>query len=129
MARALGIVLGQVTAHPLISRELISAMTELPDNDPLFNKLNRETARIHWQELQRFYAQGAVLEVAPTLDLIAVAVAMADDDASQIQQYLGCGDLSRVGEVRAQQWLDAGQELWAVVVAPWVLVQTERGLN
>jgi hypothetical protein len=23
-------------------------------------------------------------------------------------------------------WLDANQELWAVVVAPWVLVQIEK---
>ncbi len=104
-------------------------MTDLPDNDSLFGKLNRETARIHWRELQRFYAQGAVLEVAPALDLIAVAAAMADDDATQIQQYLGSGDLSRVDEARAQQWFDAEQELWAVVVEPWVLVQTERELN
>ena len=45
------------------------------ESSELMLKLNRETSRILWTELQRFYAQGAVLVVAPELDLIATAVA------------------------------------------------------
>lgn len=101
-------------------------MTETADSESLFAKLNRETARIHWRELQRFYAQGAVLEVAAGLDLIAVATAMAEDNATEIQGYLANADLAAVDETRAQAWFENEQELWAVVVAPWVLVQADR---
>ncbi len=104
-------------------------MTEQPDSDELLHKLNRETAKIAWSELQRFYAQGAVLEVSSALDLIAVAAAMAADDAGQIREFLNNGQLARVDEQTASDWFESQRELWAVVVAPWVLVQTERELN
>lgn len=131
MAATLGADLGKVTVLPFCRpcREPDVVMTDLPDSESLFTKLNRETARIHWHELQRFYAQGAVLEVSPGLDLIAVATAMAEDDAAQIKAYLTRGDLSRVEQVRAEEWLASDPQLWAVVVAPWVLVQTARELN
>lgn len=96
------------------------------EREELTAKLNRETAKIPWQELQHFQQQDAVIEVAPRLDLIAVAVAMAEDDKHRIADYLNRGDISRVAHQRASEWQQAGAELWAVVVAPWVLVQTHK---
>ena len=47
---------------------------------PLLNeKLNTETARISWEELQPHFARGAAVYVAPDLDLIAVARHVAED--------------------------------------------------
>ena len=36
-------------------------------------KLNLETAQVAWTELQRFFAQGSVIRVDSSLDLIEVA--------------------------------------------------------
>ncbi|MEX1670704.1 DUF2288 domain-containing protein [Zhongshania guokunii] len=99
-------------------------MTDL--RSELMIKLNRETAKIDWQALQRFYAQGAVLVVAPELDLVASAVAVAEDNSQYIADLLAKGLLQRADENHAQQWLADQVEVWAVVVAPWVLVQRER---
>ena len=36
-------------------------------------RINSETSKIAWQELQRFFAQGIAVAVAPQLDLVEVA--------------------------------------------------------
>lgn len=86
-------------------------------------KITGETARIHWHELQKFYAAGAVIEVAAGLDLVDVAYAFATDDKSLVGGWLQDGQLQRVEDARASQWHQHNAELWAVVVSPWVLVQ------
>ncbi len=96
-------------------------MNDVDDN--LETKLNRETAKISWSELARFYASGAVVEVDASQDLIDVAKAMAEDNASRIAELMADGLLNKVDDRRAQDWQRDNQTLWAVVVAPWVLVQ------
>ena len=92
----------------------------------LYVKLLGETARITWEELQPFFARGALLWVAGEVDLVAVALAVAEDDQASVAAWLGSGHLARLEEDRAENLLARDPELWAVVVAPWVLVQ-ERG--
>jgi hypothetical protein len=95
------------------------------DTEPevLKAKITGETARIHWHELQKFYAAGAVIEVAAGLDLVAVAYAFAIDDKNQVAGWLQEGQLQRVEDTRASHWYQHNAQLWAVVVSPWVLVQ------
>jgi len=93
------------------------------DDDLLHAKLNAEAARLHWSELQPHYARGAVVKVAPDLDLIAVAVCMARDDKEAIEGWLAGGGMVRADDVDARDWEKRNPVLWAVVVAPWVLVQ------
>ena len=95
------------------------------ESSELMLKLNRETSRILWTELQRFYAQGAVL-VAPELDLIATAAAVANDDAAAVSTWMKDNLLQKATEELAMTWLAENCEVWAVVVAPWVLVQQDR---
>ena len=49
------------------------------EEDPRI-KFNRETSKIGWHELQKFYAKGMVVCVAEGLDLIDVAVGFFKDD-------------------------------------------------
>lgn len=86
-------------------------------------KLNRETAKISWLELQRHYAAGNVLAVAEGADLIAVAEAFHSDSAAQVKQWLSDGTVAPVDDAAATRWVDQAAEHWAVVVAPFVLVQ------
>jgi hypothetical protein len=99
-------------------------MNDLPSD--LMIKLNRETSKIDWEALQRFYAQGAVLVVAPSLDLVATAAAVAEDNSAYIGDLLKQDLLKKADEEQAASWLADKCEVWAVVVAPWVLVQRER---
>jgi hypothetical protein len=96
-------------------------MTEQPST--LYAKLLGETAPIAWQELQPFFARGALLWVEGTQDLVAVAQAVAENDRGKVAAWLQAGVLSKLEDARAEDVLARDPPLWAVVVAPWVLVQ------
>ena len=94
--------------------------------EQLHAKLNAETARLPWSALQRHFARGVVLRVADGLDLVAVALACARDQRKMVEAWLKSGELAAVSNSEALCWHQAETALWAVVVAPWVLVQVER---
>ncbi len=86
-------------------------------------KINLETSKIAWKELQRFFAGGKALVASADLDLVEVAYQMSEDNVEQIQQWAMAGKLVRVPDEQAREWLEADALVWAVVVKPWVLVQ------
>ena len=90
-------------------------------------KLNGETAKVAWAELQRHHARGVVVRVAGELDLIEVALAMAQDNGALVGKWMQAGQLGKVSDEQAQDWLTRDPALWSVVVAPWVLVQERHG--
>ena len=97
------------------------SITDQPS--PLYSQLPGETAAITWQELQPFFARGALLLVDGTQDLIEVAQAVAQNDQEKVAAWLAAGILSKADDSRAEDLLTRDPELWAVVVAPWVLAQ------
>jgi hypothetical protein len=99
----------------------------MPPHDPeLHAKLNTETTRIGWQELERHFAHGSVVTVDAGLDLVEVAARMAQDDKAAVQNWLSEDRIRRTTAEEAQRWSQSDAQLWCVVVAPWVLVQEER---
>ncbi len=82
-----------------------------------------QTARIPWRDLQTHYARGSVIAVAPELDLVEVAVQLGLDNTGQFQQWIDEGRVAAASDDQARRWHDDDRELWAVVAAPWVLVQ------
>lgn len=86
-------------------------------------KINMETSRIHWKELQKFFASGAAIRVSTPLDLVEVALQMHDDNKAQFAVWLETGVVGKVTDEQAATWLAIDAEIWAVVVSPWVLVQ------
>ncbi len=96
------------------------------DRDVLKAKLNQETAKAGWAELQPFFARGQTVYVDPALDLVEVALAFSEDNAAQITLWKEKGQVDNVSDEQAGQWYDADQTLWTVVVMPWVLVQPLR---
>ncbi len=89
--------------------------------------LNGETARIHWHELERFFAAGKLVYVAPEVDLVEAAARMAQDDVAWFAPLKESGQVGFVRDEQARNWQAVDQALWAVVVRPWVLVQPEQG--
>jgi hypothetical protein len=103
-------------------------VVEIDRNDPeqLAAYFNAETAQIGWSELERFYAQGVVLYVAPSLDLVDVAVKLAQDDSATFSAWMEQSLVGRMGDDVAARLYDSKTEVWAVVAAPWVLVQENK---
>ncbi len=85
--------------------------------------INQETAQIPWHDLQLFFANGKTLHVHHGLDLVDVALAMHEDDKTAIQRWMHDGQLHGVSDDEAKSWFEQNATVWAVVIAPWVLVQ------
>jgi hypothetical protein len=92
-------------------------------------KVNLETSKIAWRDLQRNFASGVALAVASDLDLVDVAYQMSQDNAAQIQQWMAAGKFGKVSDEQASVWFETDALLWAVVISPWVLVQPVRQLQ
>ena len=93
----------------------------------LREEFHQQTSRIPWHELQTYYAHGSVIRVGDKLNLVEVAVQLGMDNAEQFQAWIAAGDIASVSEAEAQAWFDSNPTLWAVVAAPWVLVQDKSG--
>ncbi len=89
-------------------------------------KLNGETSRMPWREMLRFFAGGNVLVIEDGLDLVDVALRIAQDDKAAIAAWLQADCIRHVSDDQARAWLDDDAQLWAVVVKPWVLVQRHK---
>lgn len=86
-------------------------------------KLNLETAQLGWPELERHFARGVVIKVAAGMDLVDAALQVAENNAATVQQWLAEGRLARAELADAEDWHARRPMFWAVVVAPWVLIQ------
>jgi hypothetical protein len=92
-------------------------------SDELRAQLNAETGKLSWKELERHFARGVVIEVSGELDLVEVAAAFVRDDRAAVERWLTEGRVARAGTERAEKWSKEQPLFWAVVAAPWVLVQ------
>ncbi len=93
------------------------------DEENLYSRLNYETAEIPWSELQMVFAQGRVVYVSKSLDLLDVSVQISSDNKGLVESWMATGQVKNVTDDQAKTWLEANTTLWAVVVKPWVLVQ------
>jgi hypothetical protein len=96
------------------------------ERELLRTRLNSETARMQWSALQRFFASGSVIAVSSELDLVEVAVCIANDDKDKVVQWMAEHRLGKATDAQASSWLEADASLWTVVVKPWILVQPEK---
>lgn len=88
----------------------------------LITKLSLETAKIPWRELEVHFARGVVRQVHQ-LDLPQVGMELINNNAQQIEAWIASGKLGDVDIQAAAHWHKEDSHVWALVVAPWVLVQ------
>ncbi len=100
-------------------------MTTAPDPRTLEEKLRAQLDTTTWRDLRTHVARGAVFSIAPALDIVAVAIAVAEDDTEQVRAWLDANELSRPSAETMAIWersLDAAM-FRCLVVAPYVLIQ------
>ena len=89
-------------------------------------EMHQQTARVSWTELEPHFARGVVVRVVVELDLVEVATGFANDDKSKVAAWITQGQVDHLDRETAKRWSRGGADLWAVVVAPWVLVQEQE---
>ena len=87
--------------------------------------INLETARISWKELEVYYAGGNVISVSHELDLIDVALVITNDDSGQLKAWTTQGLIDSVTDKQAKTFHDTKATVWAIVIKPWILVQSD----
>ena len=101
-------------------------MKDVRLQEAYLTKINQETSRIAWKELQRFFASGAVVLVAEDLDLVEVAFQISEDNQQLVAEWLNAGKIAKVTDDQALAWYEADADVWAVVVSPYVLIQENK---
>tara|TARA_R110002167_G_C12338727_1_gene620931 strand:+ start:264 stop:569 length:306 start_codon:yes stop_codon:yes gene_type:complete len=100
-------------------------MSDKLNNDlPISDKLNSETAKIEWKTLQVYFAGGTTIHVESALDLVEVGKAISANDAEQVKQWMDGKLIEHVSDGQALKWYKEDALVWALVVRPWVLVQS-----
>jgi len=93
------------------------------DQEELITQLNKETARLSWKELEPHFARGSVIRVKKGMDLIKVAAVIAKDDKNSLKLWMDAGDVGNASTDEAKHWAACESDFWAVVIAPFVIVQ------
>lgn len=105
----------------------INKNSTIPPKLPTQEKLNLETAIIKWKELQLFFAQGKLLIISNTVDLIEVATVIAENDETKLGKLIEALQV----QFATPDWITANvqdsSDLWAVVVSPYVVAQLKIG--
>lgn len=89
----------------------------------LRSKLEAEIGPAHWKVIRPHFLRGAIIIVSTELDLIDVAVKVAEDDTCTIQAWIEEEKLTKPFPEDAKRWEEDKKELTALVVDPFVLVQ------
>ena len=87
-------------------------------------KIVAETAKVAWQEVEVFYAQGKLILVCSSLDLVEVAYQLSVDNTNKTRQWIEARKLVREFSEQAKIFSANSSDLWCVVIKPWVLVQS-----
>jgi hypothetical protein len=69
-------------------------------------RINAETAKIAWGELQRFFAQGNAILVSPELDLVDVAWEISRDNRATVEDWMAAEKVGQVTDAQASEWLE-----------------------
>ncbi|QQL44464.1 DUF2288 family protein [Sulfuriroseicoccus oceanibius] len=96
------------------------------DDMPFEEKVAKYTGEVDWSYLEPHYKNEALLWVDPSLELKDVAKALGDDDTETVANWLGNGDLVKIGSLHAMQWEGTDEKFTALVVTPFVLMQQKR---
>lgn len=81
------------------------------------------TGEVGWDYLRPHYERGCLLWVDADLELERAAMAFVEDDSEQVANWLGSGELLKIGALHAAQWEGGEDRFTAVVVSPFVLMK------
>ena len=87
-------------------------------------QLRDELAPMDWETIIPHVKRDAVIIVDPSLDLIEVATAIAEDQVAPVQSWIQAGLLHKPSTTDLSDWNhDLQKEFQTLIVQPFVLIQ------
>ena len=92
----------------------------LEDNILLANKFKEEIGTVSWSWLRPHEKRKSLFLVASALDLVEVAVVVAEDKTAQVKTWLDHGDLLHPSLEQVAKWEREGGLFSGIIVKPYV---------
>ena len=86
----------------------------------LAEKFKEEIGQVSWSWLRPHEKRKILFLVVDELDLIEVAVAVAEDDKRQVKSWLDCGSLVQPSLKQVAEWEKNGGLFSGIIVKPFV---------
>jgi hypothetical protein len=94
--------------------------------DELRAHLANEVHRVDWKPLAPHAKRGGLVLVDSRLDLVEVAVAVAQDDTERVQTWIEAAQLLKPTGAQISAWQKEAEERFTVVIVqPYVLAQRD----
>lgn len=91
--------------------------------EALRKKLEGEAGPVDWKVLRPHLLRDAVVVINSSLDLIEVGIHIACDDTEQVGRWISEGNIRKPLENEIASWEKEEEDLRALVIAPYVIVQ------
>ncbi len=92
----------------------------MQEDSVLKDKLKDEVGTVSWSWLRPHQKRDILFLVAPELDLVEVAIEVAEDRVAQIKTWLENGDLVRPTPAQVAGWEESGGLFSGIIVKPYV---------
>ena len=90
----------------------------------MVESFKRDLAEVTWRELRIHLQRDAVIIVSTELDLVAVGVAVADDDKNLVETWVAANQLGKPTEKQLESWeQEPDKRFQMLIVQPFILVQ------
>jgi hypothetical protein len=96
------------------------------NEETLAEKLTSQIEVAHWKILEEHNGRGALINVAEGLDLVSVAVDVAEDNVNSIRELMTSGQLARPNNDQITAWnKEEAEDLRFnfLIIQPYVLCQ------
>ncbi len=92
----------------------------------LRKNIESESGILNWQELEKHYARGAIRIISSNVNLIDIAIYIAENNIEQISDALAAKTVTKATDSQAMQWQQQNSSFRCVVIAPFVLIQENK---
>ncbi len=90
----------------------------------MVESFKRDIGEITWRELKIHLQRDSIITVATDIDLIAVAVAVADDDSPAVEGWVEAGKIGKPTEMELKSWeKNQKKGFLMLIVQPYILIQ------
>jgi hypothetical protein len=90
----------------------------------LRERFRQDLAEVCWKDLRIHLPREVIITVAPELDLVAAATAIARDDKGRVEVWLAAGELAKPSSEQLAAWeQELAKPFRILIVQPYILAQ------
>ncbi len=95
-----------------------------PESDSLRTELEKSLGPAEWSLIRKQMPKDTIIVVAPSLELIEVALAVAKNEESRVKAWIESGEITKPDLAMLSSWEKTQDRTFlCVVVHPFVLIQ------